>query len=71
MAKEYTFNKIDTSIPLYVPEESIDLYKNTNSWKKFTNIHPIPTDWTPLIIGTIVLAVVCVLIGLWIGKRKK
>ena len=70
MAKS-AFGDFDTSIPLFVPEESIELYRNTNSWKKFTNIHPIPTDWTPLIIGAIVFAVVCVLIGLWIGKRKK
>ena len=36
-----TFNNIRRSIPLYVPEESVDLYKSATYWKEFTNIQPI------------------------------
>ncbi len=36
------FYGVDKSIPLYVPAQSIDLYKTTEQWKDFTNILPIP-----------------------------
>ena len=32
------FNNVDKSIPLYVPCQSVDLYKSANDWKEFTNI---------------------------------
>lgn len=35
------FSYIDKSISLYVPAESIDLYKAADQWKDFTNILPI------------------------------
>ena len=40
----YVFNSVDKSIPLYVPEESIDAYKIANEWKDFTNIQAIGTE---------------------------
>jgi hypothetical protein len=43
------FSSVNTSIPLYVPAESIDLYKAADQWKDFTNIQAIPepiTDYT-------------------------
>ena len=36
------FDGVDKSIPLYVPAQSIDLYKAADGWKDFTNILPIP-----------------------------
>ena len=36
------FYNVDTSIPLYVPAESIESYKAAFQWKDFTNILPIP-----------------------------
>ena len=36
-----TFDKVNKSIPLYVPAESVDLYKNAYYWKEFTNIQAI------------------------------
>ena len=32
------FNGVSTSIPIYVPEESLDTYKSANGWSIFTNI---------------------------------
>lgn len=38
-----TFNSVDKSqCVLYVPEESIDLYRAADVWKEFTNIQAIP-----------------------------
>jgi hypothetical protein len=37
----YVFNNVDKSIPLYIPEESVDLYKAAEVWKDFTNIQTI------------------------------
>ena len=39
------FNAVNKSIPLYVPEEAIDAYRNADQWKEF-NIMPID-DWNP------------------------
>ena len=39
----YVFNNVDKSIPLYVPEESIELYQTANVWNEFTNIQAIST----------------------------
>ena len=33
-----TFNNVSKIIPLYVPSESIDLYKNALYWNEFMNI---------------------------------
>ena len=35
------FMSVDKSIPLYVPAESVNLYKSADQWKDFTNILPI------------------------------
>lgn len=35
------FSKVDKSIPLYVPEESITAYQTADVWKDFTNIQAI------------------------------
>lgn len=43
------FYKVDKSIPLYVPENSIPAYKVAKVWKSFTNIQAIPS--TALIDG--------------------
>ena len=37
-----TFYDVDKSIPLYVPAESVEAYKNAVGWKEFTNIQAIP-----------------------------
>ena len=39
-AADNTFNNIDRSIPLYIPEGSLDLYKVEVPWRKFTNYQP-------------------------------
>ncbi len=39
------FSNVDKSIPVYVPGESVDLYKAADRWKEFTNI--LPTEETP------------------------
>ena len=39
--KEY-FEGVGKNVILYVPFESIDLYRNANGWKWFTTILPIP-----------------------------
>lgn len=39
--KEY-FQEVGKNVILYVPFESIDLYRNANGWKWFTTILPIP-----------------------------
>lgn len=41
------FYQVNKSIPLYVPEESIEAYQTTEQWKDFTNIHAIPKEPTP------------------------
>lgn len=38
---------VDKSIPLYVPGQSIDLYKAANGWKDFFNILPIQGTEVP------------------------
>ena len=38
---EYVFAYVDHSIPLYVPAESIELYKAALGWKDFFNIQPV------------------------------
>ena len=48
------FNKVDKSIPLYVPEETIDLYKAAAQWKDFNNIIPIPSSTTETFVITFV-----------------
>ena len=46
-----TFNTISTSIPVYVPAESVDAYKNAIGWQSFTNIFP-DTDFGVIVSGT-------------------
>jgi hypothetical protein len=42
--ENHTFEGVDKSIPLYVPAESVEAYKNTKYWKEFTNIQAIPSS---------------------------
>ena len=39
----YAFNNFYSS-PLYVPSESVNLYKTADEWKKFKYINPIPVE---------------------------
>lgn len=36
-----SFSNVNTSIPVYVPAESVDAYKSASYWSKFTNIQAI------------------------------
>ena len=40
----YSFDSVDKSIPVYVPVESVEAYKNAEGWKEFTNIQAIPSS---------------------------
>lgn len=47
----YVFGTVDESIPLYVPAESMDLYRTAKQWKDFTNIlslEDIPQSVEPI-----------------------
>ena len=41
------FTAVDKSIPLYVPGQSIELYRVADQWKEFFNILPIPGTEVP------------------------
>ena len=60
----------DYSIPFFVPKESIEIYKNTKSWQSFTNIHPIPFNWSIMyyVGGVGILALIMILI---LRKKKQ
>ncbi len=45
---DFTFYQVDHSIPLYVPEESIETYKTAMYWNEFTNIQGIPESITEI-----------------------
>jgi hypothetical protein len=34
----YAFNGVERTIPVYVPQESLQAYKNADTWKEFTNL---------------------------------
>ena len=38
------FGYIEETIPVYVPASSVDAYKSSVTWKRFTNIQPIASD---------------------------
>ncbi len=38
------FYEVNKSIPVYVPANSVNAYKNAEGWKDFTNIQPISFD---------------------------
>ena len=40
------FGGISKKIPVFVPSNSINAYKNTKEWEDFTNIQAIPTTYT-------------------------
>ena len=40
------FYLVDKSIPVYVPEESLDAYKTAAGWKEFTNLQALVTEFT-------------------------
>ena len=44
-----TFDRVDKSIPVYVPASSIDAYKSAQYWSEFTNFQsiaePAKTEW--------------------------
>lgn len=44
-----SFDRVDKSIPLYVPDESIAAYQAANTWKEFTNIQSINTEAMPTV----------------------
>ena len=44
-----TFNSMHESIPVYVPEASVEAYKAAEGWSDFENIVPIETCATPTI----------------------
>lgn len=37
----FSFSRVDKSIPVYVPTNSVALYKDANGWNEFTNIQTI------------------------------
>ena len=41
---KYCFYDVDKSIPVFVPAESVALYKSAPAWHEFTNIQPIPEE---------------------------
>ncbi len=41
------FESVDKSIPLYVPAQSVNAYKQAEEWKAFTNILPIGAEEVP------------------------
>ena len=41
LADIVSFNEVNYSIPLYVPEVSIETYRTADGWKDFTNILPL------------------------------
>ena len=43
----YAFYKVDKSIPVYVPKQSVEAYKSAKYWEDFTNIQGID-DITPV-----------------------
>lgn len=38
----FAFFKVDKSIPVYVPAESVELYRSAYLWNEFTNIQALP-----------------------------
>ena len=46
------FKGVSTSIPIYVPEESLDTYKSANGWSIFTNIFFLSTDINIIAAGS-------------------
>ena len=44
-----TFNGVDKSIPVYVPETSVEAYKSVGGWCEFRNIVPLEKCATPTI----------------------
>ena len=47
-ANTYTFDGIDKKIPVYVPAESVNAYKDADYWNDFENILPLPNTTTAL-----------------------
>jgi hypothetical protein len=47
-ANTYTFDGIDKKIPVYVPAESVDAYKDADYWNDFENILPLANTTTAL-----------------------
>lgn len=46
------FDKVDKSIPLYVPAESIGLYETSDQWMEFLNILPIEETPTQCLLAS-------------------
>ena len=40
-AEESSFENISTAIPVYVPAESLELYRQAENWSTFTNFHSL------------------------------
>ena len=45
------FDKISYERPLYVPSQSLNLYKNAADWKDFKYINPIPVEVTEILLN--------------------
>ena len=43
VASHYVFNNVNYSIPVYVPAESLDDYKEADVWKEFSNLQALQT----------------------------
>ncbi len=54
--KSKVFYRVDNSIPLFVPAESISAYKSADQWKDFSNILPIGSQGIEEIVETNVKA---------------
>ena len=40
----YAFYEVDKSIPVYVPSNSVEVYKSAEHWSEFTNYQPLSSD---------------------------
>jgi len=50
--KDEVFQNVDPNIPLYVPAESVEAYRNTDQWNAFINIKPIEGEDPFIPVGT-------------------
>ena len=48
----YVFNRVDKSIPLYVPTESVAAYQTADQWEDFMNIQGVDTEGIDQITNT-------------------
>lgn len=51
IVENYAFSGVDRSIPIYVPAGSVDVYKAAEGWSEFTNIQPLPNEYTLTVLA--------------------